>query len=130
MPETPSQFRFTGGWFTTFGRLELTESRAEVGGAYEHKGGRPEGTREGALLRGRWREGNRGGPCELTLDPGSNYFRGGWWYDGDAAPRGLWTGVRLALLSADEGGAPGASNSHRDGPVLSGPMVGEAGETD
>jgi alkaline phosphatase D len=121
---------FSGAWFTTFGRLEMVAAGLTVTGAYTHNGGHLEGTRDGALLRGRWREGDRQGPCELTLDPGDNVFRGGWSHDGDAEVRGVWTGVRLALPAADEGGMPGAGNSLPEGPVLSGPMTGECGETD
>ena len=121
---------FTGAWFTTFGHLELVEIGTTVTGAYAHKGGRIEGTREGALLRARWRETEREGTCELTLDPGDNVFRGGWSYDGESERSGVWTGVRLALPAAEDGGMPGAGNSLREGPVLAGPMAGECGETD
>lgn len=122
---------FAGAWFTSFGRLDLTEvAPGRFEGGYAHKGGRLEGTRAGALLRGRWIEGDRSGPCELTLDPGDNIFRGGWSYDGEEGFHGRWDGVRLALPSMEEGGMPGAGNSLAEGPLLSGPMVGECGETD
>jgi alkaline phosphatase D len=121
---------FAGAWFSTFGRLEIVVAGDRVTGAYTHKGGRLEGTLVGATLRGRWREGDREGPCELVLEAGDNTFRGGWSYDGEAAFRGTWTGVRLALPAAEDGGMPGAGNSLADGPLLSGPMVGECGETD
>ncbi|MFT3764685.1 MAG: alkaline phosphatase D family protein [Minicystis sp.] len=121
---------FAGAWFTNFGRLELVEAGSTVTGAYAHKDGRLEGTRDGAVLRGRWREADRQGPCELTLNPGDNVFRGGWSYDGETEFHGSWTGVRLSLPSPEVGGMPGAGNSLREGPVLSGPMTGECGETD
>ncbi|APR86649.1 Phosphodiesterase/alkaline phosphatase D-like protein [Minicystis rosea] len=121
---------FAGSWFTTFGHLELVETGTTVTGAYTHKGGRIEGTREGALLRARWRETEREGTCELTLDPGDNVFRGGWSYDGETEFNGAWDGVRLALPTAEDGGMPGAGNSLAEGPVLAGPMAGECGETD
>src|SRR5262249_33963092 len=80
---------FTGDWFTTFGRLTLTQEGAIARGAYEHKGGVLEGEVSGARLSGAWREGDAGGPCELALDPGGNAFRGQW-----RGARGKgWTGA-------------------------------------
>jgi alkaline phosphatase D len=121
---------FGGAWFTTFGRLDLIDEAGAARGAYTHKGGRVEGQVEGLLLRGRWIEGAQSGPCALTLAPGGNAFHGTWSYDGEPAPRGAWTGARLALPSPAEGGFPGAVNALAEGPLLAGPMVGEVGERD
>src|SRR4051794_30812628 len=113
---------FQGVWFTTFGRLSVTEDGGVVRGTYEHKGGVLEGTTQGRVLSGRWREGDRGGPCELVRDEVANGFQGTWRQDGDASPRGAWTGVRLELLPEDQGGSPAGWNSHAEGPILAGPM--------
>jgi hypothetical protein len=121
---------FTGEWFSTFGKLTLTQEGGSVRGPYEHNGGVLEGTLNGAVLSGTWREGDRGGPCELTLDEAGNEFHGNWKEHADTAWRGDWSGVRLALPRREEGGSPAAWNSHAEGPLLSGPMVGEVGETD
>lgn len=121
---------FTGKWFSSFGRLSLTQEGDTARGAYQHEGGVLEGTVDGEVLSGTWREGDRTGPCELTLDAAGNAFQGSWKEGADAGWRGAWAGTRLALPSREEGGSPAASNSLAGGPLLSGPMVGEVGETD
>ena len=124
---------FAGSWFTTFGKLRVEPPAGrDVEGAYTHKGGRIQGALEGCVLRGAWVEPEHGrrGVFELHLDERGNTFRGSWRDDGDAAWRGAWDGVRLELPAEEEGGSPGGWNSHAEGPLLAGPMLGEVGEAE
>lgn len=122
---------FTGPWFTTFGRLSAEQDGPEVRGTYTHKGGRIRGDLDGNVLRGTWSEPEHAkeGSFELTLSEDGNTFRGSWRYLGEAGG-GEWNGVRLTLLSEEEGGSPGGWNSHTEGPLLSGPMLGEVGPSE
>ncbi len=123
---------FTGTWHTTFGRLVAEQEGGVVRGRYDHKGGTISGEISGDVLRGTWAEPEHGkeGTLALTLDHGNNTFSGTWAHTKGGEGGGAWTGVRLDLLSAEEGGNPGGWNSHSEGPLLAGPMLGEAGENE
>lgn len=123
---------FTGAWQTTFGRLTAEHGGDVVEGRYNHMGGTIRGEVSGNTLRGEWSEPEHGkaGTMELTLDPSGNSFRGTWTHTRGGAGGGEWAGARLDLPSAEEGGFPGGWNSHASGPLLAGPMLGEAGPTD
>jgi alkaline phosphatase D len=123
---------FAGAWHTTFGRLVMEQEAGAARGSYSHKGGSMRGELSGNVLRGTWHEPEHGkeGSFELTLDDDGNSFRGWFAYAGSAKNDGPWNGVRLDLLSEEEGGNPGGWNSLPEGPLLAGPMLGEAGETD
>lgn len=118
-------------WFSSFGRLTLTRDGSTVRGRYEHGGGSLEGALDGSVLRGRWTE-NEGktGPVEITFDVGGNTFRGSWRYDADEVWRGVWNGVVLLPPSDGEERSFSTWNAKELGPVASGPMVGEVGDTD
>lgn len=125
-----SSFTFTGTWRSSFGALAITQVGSRATGSYVHKGGTLEGEVEGGVLRGRWAEASgKGGPVELTLDDHGSAFHGAWKEEGADAWMGGWDGLRLGL-SAEGEGSPGGWNSHQDGPILSGPMVGETTPTD
>jgi hypothetical protein len=131
-PPTKQGSGYRGVWFTTFGTLSVEENGGAVRGTYTHKGGRIQGTREGDVLRGTWDEPEHGkkGTFEFTLGNGHNTFEGVFWQTGETQSSGRWSGVRSSLPSEAEGGTPGGWNSQEQGPLLSGPMLGEVGETD
>jgi len=122
---------FTGSWHTNFGRLVAEHEGAVVTARYDHKGGTLHGTTSDDVLHGRWNEPEHGraGTCELTLAADGNSFRGTWVYTSGGSGGGEWIGIRLDLLSEQDGGSPGGWNSHAEGPLLAGPMLGEAGPT-
>lgn len=122
---------YRGVWFTTFGTLSAQEENGVVQGTYTHQGGRIQGRREGNVLRGTWTEPGHAkeGTFEFTLGAGHNTFEGSFREHGGGGASGRWSGVRLALPSEEEGGNPGGWNSHAEGPLLSGPMLGEVSET-
>ena len=126
--------RFAGKFTSNFGTLTLEPADASgaVRGSYTHKGGRIEATLEGLTLKGRWSEPDhsKDGTFDLTLDETGNTFHGSWKYSASSAWDGQWTGVRLHLLPESEGGSPAGWNSHPEGPLLAGPMVGQVSETD
>jgi alkaline phosphatase D len=126
--------RFAGTFTSNFGTLTFQpeDPSGAVRGSYTHKGGRLQGELDGLTLRGRWSEPehSKEGTFELTLDESGNSFSGSWKYAASSAWDGKWTGVRLALLPEAEGGNPGGWNSHTEGPLLAGPMVGEVSCSD
>jgi alkaline phosphatase D len=124
--------RFTGTWTTTFGTLTISQEGDVATGTYPHKGGLIQGEQDGRVLRGRWfePEHEKEGTFELTIDAAGNSFNGSWSYADSARKDGDWHGARLELPSEEEGGNPGGWNSYTEGPLLAGPMLGEAGETD
>jgi alkaline phosphatase D len=121
----------TGDYFTNFGPLRLEARGDRVVGTYPHQDGEIDATVQGDRLRGTWtqRTNDRQGTLELRFDRGANNFEGKWRFHGDELDRGSWSGVRLTLPSQQEGGFPGSLNSHTDGPVFAGPMIGETGES-
>lgn len=129
-----SRPRFAGTFTSNFGALTVhpADASGAVRGSYTHKGGRIEAQLRGPTLAGRWiePEHSKEGTFELTLDEGGNSFSGAWKYTGSAAWDGKWTGVRLELPPEAEGGYPGGLNSHAEGPLLAGPMVGEVSATE
>jgi alkaline phosphatase D len=122
---------YHGIWFTTFGMLSVDEDNGVVQGTYTHQGGRIQGRREGKVLRGIWAEPGHGerGTFAFTLGAGHNTFEGSWTEHGGKGTRGGWSGVRIDLPSEEAGGSPAGWNSHEDGPLLAGPMLGEVSET-
>ncbi|UQA60977.1 alkaline phosphatase D family protein [Polyangium aurulentum] len=120
----------TGDYFTNFGPLRLEARGDQVQGTYPHQDGELEATLHGDRLRGTWtqRANGRTGELDLRFDRGANNFEGKWRFHGDELDRGSWSGVRLSLPSEAEGGFPGALNSHSDGPVFAGPMIGETSD--
>jgi len=122
---------YCGVWFTTFGALSAEEESGVVHGTYTHQGGRIQGRREGDILRGTWAEPGHGkeGSFEFALGRGHNTFDGTWREHGGGGRSGPWTGVRTSLPAEAEGGTPGGWNSAEEGPLLSGPMLGEVSET-
>lgn len=121
----------TGDYFTNFGPLRLEAHGDRVLGSYPHEDGTLEATLQGDRLRGTWSQSGNGhqGTLDLRFDRGANNFEGKWRFHGDEVDRGSWTGVRLALPTEAEGGFPGAFNSHSDGPISAGPMLGETTES-
>ena len=128
--------RFAGTFTSNFGTLTLEppDASGAVRGSYTHKGGRIDAKLDdhGLTLKGRWSEPDhaKDGTFELTLDETGNTFSGSWKYAASSAWDGQWTGVRLNLLPESEGGNPAGWNSHPEGPLLSGPMVGEVSDSD
>lgn len=131
---TRPRARFAGTFTSNFGALTLEppDASGAVQGSYTHKGGRIHAELDGLTLKGRWSEPEhaKNGSFELTLDEGGNSFSGSWKYSGSIAWDGQWNGVRLNLLPESEGGNPGGLNSHSEGPLLAGPMVGQVSDTD
>lgn len=125
--------RFEGTFTSNFGTLTLepADVSGTVHGSYTHKGGRIVAQLDGLTLKGQWTEPEHGknGDFIITLEEDGNHFTGSWRYTGSGAWNGQWNGVRLHLLSESQGGNPGGLNSHSEGPLLSGPMVGEVSET-
>ncbi|MFO0587967.1 MAG: alkaline phosphatase D family protein [Polyangiaceae bacterium] len=121
-----------GAYHTSFGTLSLTQSGTSVKGSYTHEDGRLEGVLDGHVLRGTWTQSPPGkrGPMELRFDDFGNCFQGNWRLEGATDWQGPWDGTRTTLLPREVGGSPGAWNSRADGPLLSGPLVGEVGERD
>lgn len=121
-----------GAFLSTFGTLTLVQSGSSVTGTYPHEDGRIEGVLDGRTLRGTWVQSPPGkrGPMELSFDDFGNAFQGRWKLDAAADWQGRWDGTRAQLVPREVGGSPGGWNSHDDGPLLAGPLVGEVGERD
>jgi alkaline phosphatase D len=118
-----------GAWTTNFGKLTLTQDGDQITGEYEHDGGTLRATLSGRVLTGTWSEIGKRGPVSITIEEGGNSFHGTWRYEG-AASGGSWFGLRLALPEQGEGATPAPPNALREGPLLAGPMLGEAGTTE
>lgn len=119
-----------GTYFTDFGTLHLSLSGDHVEGTYPYQDGHLSGTLSDGRVKGTWvQKGNRAkGTFTFDFGAGANQFQGSW-TDSDSKT-GAWNGVRLKLPSQEEGGFPGGWNSHTDGPLLAGPLLGEVGECD
>jgi hypothetical protein len=69
---TPREVRFTGAWYTSYGEMRLTQTGQRITGCYgtsELKAGNKvvEGTLEGPVFFGIWRETQDGGGSEGTI---------------------------------------------------------------
>ena len=123
-----SPLPIAGSYFTSFGALHLEVRGDRVTGKYTHMDGSVTGTLQGNVLRGTWvqRGNSSDGTFSFEFQRGANGFSGTWQApDGSNGP---WNGVRLELAPADRGGFPGGWNSHREGPLLAGPLLGEVSE--
>lgn len=122
----------TGTYFTYYGAIHLELLGDRVEGTYSFQDGRLSGTLHGNRIQGTWMQlGNgREGTFTFDLEPGANGFSGTWRYADPSEGSGDWDGVRLELPSEEEGGFPGGVNGENEGPLLSGPMIGEVGERD
>jgi outer membrane protein OmpA-like peptidoglycan-associated protein len=86
-----------GSWTTEFGVMTLTQSGAQVSGAYTFDDGRIAGTATGNTLSGTWTEaptrmGRDAGPFTFTLAPDGKSWTGQWGYTGEGLIRANWTG--------------------------------------
>jgi len=80
---------WSGDWATAWGPMRLSQSGAQVVGAYAGNSGHIVGTVAGSVLTGRWHaSGRRAGWVVLTLKAGGRSFSGRW--SSDASP-GLWS---------------------------------------
>jgi hypothetical protein len=85
----------SGTYKTEWGDMTLQQTGSRITGTYTHGSGTIEGTLNGTVLTGTWKQtGNKNGKFRFEFNDDFSAFKGKWNY-GDAEPtRDGWTGKR------------------------------------
>lgn len=95
-PSSSGYLQVAGSYDSAYGKMLLRQNGSVVSGEYEYNGGLIEGTIEGNVLSGTWKESSSNGKIRFVFNVDGSAFTG-FWGNGNEEPTSPWDGVRTGV---------------------------------